>query len=315
MPDPRCPGRRVGRLVASPQELILAQQSCYCVFPYNLVLRDILKENKPTLVIGLPCHLQGLQQACVREPRLAELVRYRISLFCGHNVTFQATRHAATQCGVDVDDPGLAEIRYREGSYPGAFMVHSRGQPPRTLPLSKFRALIPSTVLRRCLLCMDGTGTCADISCGDIYGFGEARTCVLVRNEKGTELCRHAADTGRLIVESMSMEDARKGVVGYMERHHLFWPLAVNRVMMRLGRSSVYVPESCSKRLVMRDMVDGIVHYLMVMLMQSTPARFLFAVAPSWRFSCGAIVGFFPGWKWYRAMWRLIGKVNRARGA
>ena len=91
----------------SPAEVAGCRGSKYDVVAVNTLLRTVLDEPGRYVLVGLPCHIQGLRLAQRRSRRLRERVVLALGIFCGLTGEPRATEVAALQAGLDLGGPRL----------------------------------------------------------------------------------------------------------------------------------------------------------------------------------------------------------------
>ncbi len=110
--DPLTPEPFIAR---TREEILSACGSKYCPVPANTALQEVLGGNDRIAVVGLPCHIQGLRKAEQRIPKLAQQIRYHISLTCSLDFSFQGT----TRCTLCSDMLGeLSDLTCGDASIP-----------------------------------------------------------------------------------------------------------------------------------------------------------------------------------------------------
>ena len=122
--DAENPLRAVGVVCRTPHEVAACRGSKYNVVPVNSLLRHVLDEPGRYILVGLPCHIQGLRLAQRRSRRLRERVVLSLGIFCGLTNEPRATEVAALQAGIDPDE--LAGVSYRGPGWPGGMRLQAR---------------------------------------------------------------------------------------------------------------------------------------------------------------------------------------------
>jgi coenzyme F420 hydrogenase subunit beta len=162
--DPLKPGPFIAR---TREEILSAARSKYCPVAVNTAIRKILASDARIAVVGLPCHIQGMRKAEQRIPRLAERIRYRISLACSLNFSFRGTAQFLQGRGITPDE--VAAFEYRGRGWPGTVLIRLKDGTEQTVPYPEcYRQLRPFS-LWRCTLCSDMLGELSDLTCGDAW--------------------------------------------------------------------------------------------------------------------------------------------------
>ena len=182
--------------------------SKYNVVPHNVLLHDVLEEPGRYIVVGLPCHVQGLRLAQRGSHRLRERVVLTLGIFCGLTGEPRATEVAVLQAGLDPRE--LASIAYRGPGWPGGMRLQTRDGRVRKRAYPEYydrhvAALVPP----RCRLCPDALAELADISVGDAwlerFEGSDGVSDIIVRTPAGERLLADLAD--RLQLMESSPED------------------------------------------------------------------------------------------------------------
>ncbi|CAJ36737.1 putative coenzyme F420 hydrogenase, beta subunit [Methanocella arvoryzae MRE50] len=156
-------------IARTQEEIIEASCSKYCPVPVNMALKELVKTgSKETIaVVGLPCHIHGLQKAKYKGLFKCNLIFFGI--FCGHTPSFNATQWLLRQNGINVAD--VKQIEYRGKGWPGSMTVTCMDGSKVSLDYHMYwdsgfgKYFFPP----RCTLCYDGTAEFADISFGDAW--------------------------------------------------------------------------------------------------------------------------------------------------
>ena len=166
--DPHNPLSATGILCHTPQEVAACRGSKYNVVAVNTLLRYALDEPGRYVLVGLPCHIQGLRLAQRRSRRLRERVVLALGIFCGLTNEPHATEVATRQAGLDTAE--LRSVRYRGPGWPGGMHLESRDGLVRYRDYPDYydrylSALVPP----RCRICPDALAELADVSVGDAW--------------------------------------------------------------------------------------------------------------------------------------------------
>jgi coenzyme F420 hydrogenase subunit beta len=237
--DPLTPEPFIAR---TREEILSASGSKYCPVAANTVLREVLDSNNRIAVVGLPCHIQGLRKAEQRIPKLAQQIRYRISLACSLNFSFRGTTRFLENLGVAPDS--VAVLRYRSQGRPGSILVRLKDGRKWTVAGDEcYRQLRPHSP-RRCTLCSDMLGELGDLTCGDARGPQTLRTSragssfVVSRTSAAEELLESAASQRVIELSELDLEDllAAQGHALFKKRQ-----LMARMRLLRLAGQSIPV--------------------------------------------------------------------------
>jgi coenzyme F420 hydrogenase subunit beta len=166
--DATNPLRAAGVVCRTPDEVAACRGSKYNVVAVNVLLRQVLERDGRYVLVGLPCHVQGLRLAQRRSRRLRERIILTLGIFCGLTCEPRATEIAALQAGLDPTD--LAAVRYRGPGWPGYMEIRARdGRIRRRTYPDYYDDYLSTHVPPRCRICPDALAELADISIGDAW--------------------------------------------------------------------------------------------------------------------------------------------------
>jgi coenzyme F420 hydrogenase subunit beta len=169
---PHAPWRPWPRIARTREEIVHAAQSKYCVTPTNVALKEIDHDADRLAIVALPCQIHALRALERQGRRVMKNVALIIGLYCGNQLYFGATRSFLRRHGVR-DLSKVAEIRYREGLWPGNVYCILKNSRWFARPKFEFNHLISFYAVERCLLCADLAAEGADISVADAWNAGD----------------------------------------------------------------------------------------------------------------------------------------------
>ncbi|OXM17467.1 Coenzyme F420 hydrogenase/dehydrogenase, beta subunit C-terminal domain [Paenibacillus herberti] len=228
----------------SPQAIIECAQTSYSLTPNLDLLNDPRYERVG--IIGVPCQIQGinkllnLPESSAASP-LARKVAFTIELGCASNTSRAGTEHLITEIlGIPLEK--VVYMRYREGEYPGQFVVRTDEGEEYTLPFYRLVEEFKKFKTFRCLSCADWWSGIADISIsdGDPNIFDSSKngksvkpsSTVMVRTDTGKRLIEAALRRGAIELtdyvfsNNLGLERKRQRYRSYVERGDRKIPLA-----------------------------------------------------------------------------------------
>jgi coenzyme F420 hydrogenase subunit beta len=198
---PAAPWRPWPRIARTRAEILHAAQSKYCVTPTNAILQDVAPARERLAVVALPCQLHALGALERHGHPVARAVALTIGLYCGNQLHFGATRSFLRRHGVQ-NLADVAEIRYRDGAWPGQVRCYLKGGDTVAAPKFEFNHLISFYVVQRCLLCTDLAAEGADLAVADAWGGetsgGAGASLVVTRTARGEALVADCTARGVL---------------------------------------------------------------------------------------------------------------------
>jgi coenzyme F420 hydrogenase subunit beta len=194
----------------SEDEVIRCGQTSYCLAPNLQLLRD--PRFKRVALIGVPCEVQAVRkmQNIVPLPDVAEKVVLAVEIACASSTRLAGTEFLITEkLGLELQD--VAEMRYREGEYPGEFTVKTHDGRRKSLPFFEVVDEFKRHKTHRCLVCGDWWSGLADVSISDgdpnIYASSQSgakpprQSIVMTRTELGERIVQAAVRLGLATVK------------------------------------------------------------------------------------------------------------------
>jgi coenzyme F420 hydrogenase subunit beta len=205
------PWRPWPRVARTPEEIVRAAQSKYCVTPTNVALREIDAAADRLAVVALPCQVHALRTLERRGHPLMKAVSLVVGLYCGNQLHFGATRSFLKRHGAG-DLAGVAGIRYRDGAWPGQVRCLLKDGRSFAVPKFHFNHLISFYVVGRCLLCADLAAEGADLSVADAWDSGGGAhggsSLVISRTGRGESVLSDLAARGVIQGPEIPLERA-----------------------------------------------------------------------------------------------------------
>ena len=192
-------------LASTAAEAAACQGSKYNAVAMNELLAHVRATTGAYVLVGLPCHIEGLRLAQQRSATLRERVVLALGIFCGWTAEPRATELVARRAGLDPQD--LATVSYRGPGWPGEMRLVTRSGMGRRRPYPDyFGRLMGAYTPPRCRLCPDALAECADVSVGDAWldrftddpAFADGVSDVIARTPVGERLVAELAADHRL---------------------------------------------------------------------------------------------------------------------
>ena len=208
---PDAPWRPWPRIARTREEIVHAAQSKYCLTPTNVALKEIDPDRDRLAIVALPCQIHALRTLERLGHPAMKGVSLIIGLYCGNQLYFGATRSFLRRHGVR-DLSEVAEIRYRDGPWPGNVRCILKDGRSFAVPKFQFNHLISFYAVERCLLCADLAAEGADISVGRRLergnGAGRGSSLVVSRTERGESTVSDLVARGVIDAEEIELEQA-----------------------------------------------------------------------------------------------------------
>lgn len=201
--QPDAPYLNETRFSKTREELLAAAGSRYSPASVCDSLGRVESASAPCVVIGKPGEIAGLRNAERLKPALREKVGVTLSFFCAESPSTEGTLALLRE--MNHDPESLESLRYRGHGWPGHFAPVRKGakKPMQKMTYSESWRFLQSFRPWSVHLWPDGTGECADVSCGDPWyenpdGNNPGFSLIAVRTERGRALVRAAMEAGYL---------------------------------------------------------------------------------------------------------------------
>jgi len=228
-------------VVARSKERILKSMgSKYLPVEFSGALKQIIRDNsiKRVGIVGLPCHIEGIRNACLLIPSLREKIVFTIGLFCKQTKDLRFTNLILAKMGVKREE--VEKIKFRGDGWPGHVQVRLKNGETVTYPYEAFNSLwsIFSCSPVYCQFCSFPMAGVADISVGDAWldeyrGDKIGVSLFFVRTQAGVKIVDQAIKDERIYVEKVNSSrvlDAQPRFVVVVKKTNLESRLQVLRL-------------------------------------------------------------------------------------
>jgi coenzyme F420 hydrogenase subunit beta len=193
--------------------------------------------------VGKPCDVAALRALAQQDPKVAAAFPVMLSFFCAGVPSLAGGRAVLQALGAPLEQ--TRAFRFRGNGWPGqATAVLEDGSERSMSYHDSWGKILSKHVQHRCKICADGTGTAADIVCGDAWESDEAGypvfeeadgvSLIVARTALGQELLSAAANSGRIVMDSFDVAGLAAIQPGQRERRRaLFARLAALRLVGR----------------------------------------------------------------------------------
>ena len=185
-------------------------------------LKDIfglIKPGKRYAYVGKPCDVYSLKKFCEDHKEFSESIILTISFFCAGVPSETANLKLLTALSCKPEECNA--LSYRGNGWPGKAEVKTKAGVSNSMDYqSSWGRILGRDIRTICRFCMNGTGECADISCGDAWYLkdnkpsfeeNDGRNVVFGRTSKGDSILLAAKEKGfiNLISDSKSEKEIR----------------------------------------------------------------------------------------------------------
>ena len=193
-------------------EVYEAKGSKYCPVPVNSILKEIMNRAGKFVVVGLPCHIQGIRKAMQINKSLSNKI-ICFGLICNHAPNSDATKLLLKKFNIKIDD--VKKINWRGNGWAGGVIANMTNGEERFIPLPLAWKTLnrPEFWSLRCTTCTDTLCELADISFGDAWlpkfmSTDKIGTSIVVSRTKiGDEILNLACNSNEIKLEKSSASD------------------------------------------------------------------------------------------------------------
>lgn len=257
-------------IATSKQELSESQKSCYTPVPLLTKLAE-LKSYKSVAVVGIPCHIQGIE-SLMKGSSEYNNIRYRIGLICDRsecNGIQTVIKSLTGQENFKVVWRRKYDCKSMSYDYENApLTVVPRDGNSVVLPRLYRIGLKDMFTSPRCWVCWDKLNVFADITLGDPWrlpdvNLKEGESLVIARTDTGTHLVETMQERGCLRLrqvdndaplKSQLIESRRKQVEDYASA---FEELSPSIDSYLLHRENSFIEPSANAKTMLRRFADN----------------------------------------------------------
>lgn len=205
--------------IENPDDATRGLQSKYGFIPLNTKLKEINESNKKYIIVGVPCHLQGIEKASKYLKSLKNNIVFKIGLLCGYTQTYDSLSYIKKVLHLDYKED-YQFIGWRYGAYPGnmAFKNRKNGKIQMKSLYEWLAICVPFFTMNKCFLCPDGTNEFADIVLGDVHSKGNEENCIISRNSYATRVLEDMANESKMVFNEINYSEAMKYPIGSVSR-------------------------------------------------------------------------------------------------
>jgi len=242
------------------EEVMSAVGSKYCPVSANVALKEILGKEGRYIVVGLPCHIQGLRKAQVLNKKLRKRVSYCFGLVCNHTPSFHATRYLLRK--FKIPEEKIAQLDYRGKGWPSGMKIILDDGSEAFIPYRSpyYWGIVFQRFFwpRRCMVCDDKLCQLADIIFMDAWlpEFSSDKmgtSLVIARSKRGEALITKAMKHKVLELQAISIKSVMKsqGMVTTMRK------VAARKSISQLPFKSVFPFYKSAPKPTFSDLLDA----------------------------------------------------------
>ena len=163
--------------------LIASAGSKYQHPPLNKGIFEKINGGDKIVIVGLPCHIQGMLNLVKVSPKFKQIELYTISLLCTIGRGLNGTRNVVYK-ELKNKRNDIVALQYRHNNFPGEMTFTTKGGVKKSSYVNSLKSVDYLYMPKGCLFCNDLYGNDADISVGDPWGVDEGKNSLVFFNKK-----------------------------------------------------------------------------------------------------------------------------------
>ena len=202
-------------IARTKEEILSATGSKYVPVSLNQLLNQILSEDGRFAVDGLPCHMQGIRRAELKNRYLRDKIIYHFGLTCSHTLNYNGIHFLLHKIGISRNE--IIKLEYRGHGWPSGIRVSLKNGQQKFLPNqnSLWSEIFGGYFFTPyyCTLCDDHLNEMSDISFADAWLSEVIRndkvgtSVVVTRTQKGEELIKESVSNKWIEVSTLTADD------------------------------------------------------------------------------------------------------------
>lgn len=194
------------RIVDKAEDLMTSQKSFYIPIPIGAAMKRMKNSGLRYVVVGTPCQLQGFSRAIEGGLLTRCQIVAKLGLLCGYVQERSSVDYLAKMLGCSGGDWEF--LGWRCGEYPGSATFKNKidGKVKKMGYYDFLAVCVPFFSIKKCLLCPDGSNETADISFGDVHGFGKDMNIGILRSSHMDQYLKMAQEKGYIDFDTDDQE-------------------------------------------------------------------------------------------------------------
>lgn len=225
-------------IATTREDIIAARSSKYAPVTLNRAVQDIkAASGSRYVIVGLPCHIQGLRKLMEIDKKLRDKVVGLFGIYCSCGRSFYMTEQVFKERGIPKDK--ITYFQYRDEGCLGKMVVKVPEGDANTIRVNKinsdsvlsnevrsykehyqsyYHPLRSFFIPRRCLFCIDHYAELSDISFGDIHikPYSDDKigvNSIIVKNKTWLSLLEECQKAGAIYLDEVpfkTISDSQK---------------------------------------------------------------------------------------------------------
>lgn len=225
-------------IATTREDIIAARSSKYAPVTLNRAVQDIkAASGSRYVIVGLPCHIQGLRKLMEIDKKLRDKVVGLFGIYCSCGRSFYMTEQVFKERGIPKDK--ITYFQYRDEGCLGKMVVKVPEGDANTIRVNNYNSdsvlsnevrsykehyqsyyhpLRSFFIPRRCLFCIDHYAELSDISFGDIHikPYSDDKigvNSIIVKNKTWLSLLEECQKAGAIYLDEVpfkTISDSQK---------------------------------------------------------------------------------------------------------
>ena len=267
--DKQNPLRNKAYICKNIEEVLFCSGSRYAPAAPLSRLKELLDQNERVAIVGKPCDIRAVRKYMDREDLLSKKTIYLFSFFCAGTPSEKATLQLVNKLGANNNK--IEKITYRGNGWPGETTVIDDKDKYTMNYESAWGGILGRTKQQFCRICADGTGECADISCGDCWFLSknnepsfkenDGRNLIFTRTEIGEQIIKEA-----FYDKIITLEDYDEDLIKYIQPYQFQRKTTLLAQVWALRLFKKYTPQYSNAELVRLSQYTTIKHQCKIFL-------------------------------------------------
>jgi coenzyme F420 hydrogenase subunit beta len=197
--DPTKPWKPMPKIVKSGKDVEASSGSRYSTSPNLMSLKVANQKGLKVVVVGTPCHIDGiakLKQYPVEGAELGDIIKYSISVFCKSNFIYTMIDEIIRKKeGIDLNKVSKMDIK-------GKYLLVSKESQEEKILLKDIREY----ERLGCKICDDFTGRFGDFAVGSVDSDAGYST-VITRTKEADKILKEMKKEGLLEVKALTKDE------------------------------------------------------------------------------------------------------------
>lgn len=201
------------KLITNSDDLYNSQKSKYVPTTLNSIVPEILKIEGKVALVGLPCHMHGLENLTNLKRKLREKI-IKVGLICDRVMLYSSIDFFKNQ----ITEKTIENFVFRDSTntgYPGDISFNYNDK-FHVLDKKYRKNMKDFFTPTRCMLCFDKMNIYSDIVLGDPHGIEginrvNGESLVLTRTQVGEDIVNEMLKSELIKLKNVSIDDAISG--------------------------------------------------------------------------------------------------------